>query len=124
MLTGDAALATTMAGAGLVAASQVGLGIPCPFLAATGIPCPGCGMTRLAATVASGDVVTAATRDPGGVLLIAVVGLLAVMGLALRAAISIPGADAVQPRRAVRLLGAALAVHWVTTLAGGGFVSA
>ena len=93
----------------------------CPILEMTGVPCPFCGFTRLADHLASGDVTLALTTDPAGTAFVALLAMLAVVGLVVRVRPAVrrwPGAPV-----AVALLDT-LAVHWATTLAGGGFVDA
>ncbi len=117
------AAATT---AGLGAAWVVGRGLlpfdlACPFLAATGIPCPFCGMTRLSDHLLRLDVVGAVTGDPAGVVFLAVLGVLAAVGAARR----LGWAPTLWPSSTpvVAVLVTTLALHWITTLGGGGFVS-
>lgn len=123
-----AAWATGGVGAGAVLAHQLGMGVACPFLAVTGVPCPGCGMTRLAATIAAGDPLTAATIDPAGCALLVLIVVVAaapfvraVRGLRARAGPATRERvldSARVPTVSALLLGA----HWITTLATGGFV--
>lgn len=98
--------------------------VRCPLLASTGIPCPFCGITRLTDHLLHGDVALAVSTDPFGALLVVMLGLLAIVGVAVafgrsssfrrhQTITSLPVGGA--------LLGA-LALHWTTTLLGGGFV--
>ncbi len=119
---GAAALTTAaIGGTWTLARGVVPFDLPCPLLAATGIPCPFCGITRLTDHLLHGEVVEVVSRDPGGLVLVLVLGLLAVVGVAVRLGWS--------PRRwptatpALTLALAAIVVHWSTTLLGGGFVT-
>ena len=115
---GAAALATVGIGGGLVLARSVlPFGLACPMHTLTGIPCPGCGLTRLADTVARGQVLDAASADPAGLSLLAAVGVLAAVAVSARTGLHRAGAPFV---RAVALLaGVACAVRWLTMLVGG-----
>lgn len=100
--------------------------VRCPLLATTGVPCPFCGITRLTDHLLHGDLALAVSTDPFGVLLVGMLGLMAVVGavaLVGRAgAARLSSAGARLPVGGA-LLGA-LALHWTTTLLGGGFVEA
>jgi len=96
---------------------------PCPFRALTGIPCPGCGITRLADAVAHGHLTTALRADVAGVAVLVALATIAAVHVAHRSR-----ADALPPRwlqsRALPVvLGALIAVHWVTTIVTGGLPS-
>lgn len=113
---GIAAVATAAFGTAAVAARDLGgLHVVCPLRALTGVPCPGCGMTSVASSLSTGDVVGALTADPAGVVLVAVVALLAVIHLGGRRLPTL--ARAAPTDRTLVLLGAlALSVHWATTV--------
>lgn len=54
--------------------THVQLGLPpCGFLALTGAPCPGCGLTTAFAHAVRGDLALAASANPFGLLLFALV---------------------------------------------------
>ncbi|WP_436795339.1 DUF2752 domain-containing protein [Actinospongicola halichondriae] len=95
--------------------------LSCPLLSTTGIPCPFCGITRLTDHLVHGNVAEVLARDPGGLVLVLLLALLAGVGVATRLGW--------RPRRwpsttPVLALGfAAVVVHWSTTLLGGGFVT-
>ena len=120
---GDAALVTVGLGATWTLARGVlPISVECPTLAATGVPCPFCGLTRLAGEVARGDVIGAVTADPAGLVVLGLLAVVALAGAARRLGWTPRGRPWV---RAVGALGAvALASHWLTVLAGGGFVDA
>ncbi|MDE0803715.1 MAG: DUF2752 domain-containing protein [Acidimicrobiales bacterium] len=108
----------------MLARGTVPFDVGCPLLASTGVPCPFCGITRLTDHLVHGDVALAVTTDPFGVLLVGLVGLLAIAGIA----VLLGRASSLSRHRAIAalpvggtLLGA-LALHWTTTLLGGGFV--
>lgn len=103
----------------MVAANSVGLRLPpCPFRLITGLPCPGCGITRIATTVAEGNVSLALGTDA------AAVGLLG--ALAIGAALYL---IAISTRRPIPSWVGSLPVmlalmtlaggHWVNTLVHG-----
>lgn len=120
---GRAAVGLVGVGAGLVALDLVGVPLPpCPFRTLTGVPCPGCGTTRLAAAVASGDVGGAlATDAPGLLALVALAAIAAGFGIArLRGRPSpIWLRSAAVPVVLALLAGA----HWIVSLTGGGFAA-
>lgn len=109
-----AALATTVVGgAWAVGARLTSIDLPCPLRALTGVPCPACGMTRLAGALLDGEVADAAARDPGGLVVLVVLALLALQHLLRRR----PFVRAWMERRhraLVRIAAAGAAVHWVT----------
>lgn len=112
--------------AGLGAVWVVGRGllpfeVACPLLAATGIPCPFCGMTRLSEHLLRLDVAGAFTQDPAGVVFLAVLGLLAAVGVASRLGWAPTRWPTTAPVTTVLVV--ALGVHWITALGGGGFAS-
>ena len=115
-----AALVTSgLGGAWVLGRDLLPFDAACPILETTGVPCPFCGFTRLADHVASGDVTLAITTDPAGTVFLALLIVLAAVGVLLRLRPELrrwPGAPA------AAALGVALAAHWATTLAGGGFV--
>ena len=115
---GAAAAATVAVGSGLVLAQSVlPVDLPCPVLTVTGVPCPACGLTRLAHAVVHGRLGDALSVDPAGVLLLAIVGVVAAVHLLGRAGV---GAGRPIPSRAVvAALVVVTALHWGTTLSGG-----
>ena len=86
----------------------------------TGVPCPGCGMTRLAATVAHGNVAAAVAADAAGVVLLVVLAVLA--GTHLHGLVTKRPHPPTWMRS--RLLPAGLvalvAVHWAINIVTGG----
>jgi hypothetical protein len=54
--------------------------LTCPLRATTGIPCPLCGMTRAVVAAVRGDVGASLRYNPGGVLLVALAVVVAVVG--------------------------------------------
>ncbi|MDZ7675872.1 MAG: DUF2752 domain-containing protein [Acidimicrobiales bacterium] len=102
-------------------ARALSFGLPCPLLATTGIPCPACGMTTLADTVAHGHLTEAVTTDPAGTTFLVIVGALAATYVLSRAFSWRPSTAAL--RWVPAALFVALAVHWLTTLITGGFVT-
>lgn len=117
-----AALVTSaLGGAWVLGRDLLPFDAACPILATTGVPCPFCGFTRLADHLASGDVTLALTTDPAGAIFLALLTVLAAVGVLLRLRPEFrrwPGTPA------AAALAIALAAHWATTLAGGGFVDA
>ncbi len=86
----------------------------CGFKALTGLPCPGCGMTRALSSLLVGDVSSAFYFHPLVFVLLAVVGVVAVMHLVLRRDI--------RPTWAVSVLvvfGLLSLALWVFRLTGG-----
>jgi hypothetical protein len=119
-----ASVAATGIGAALLAGRSVGLHAPaCPFLTITGIACPGCGMTRLGATIAQGDLGGALARDPAGVAFLALVVVAAVASLGYVVAKRSRPPDWLGARWVPAALAVLLVAHWVTTLAWGGMLT-
>lgn len=116
----------SLGGGWVLARDAVPFDVRCPLLATTGIPCPFCGITRLTDHLVHGDVALAVTTDPFGVLLVGLLGLLAVVGMLtiMRRSTGSPFAVASVRAPVGGALLAALALHWTTTLLGGGFVDA
>ena len=108
---------TAGVGAAAVAARALSVPLPCPMLALTGIPCPGCGMTRLADDLAHGHVLDALGTDPLGVLLVATIAALALIGVAGRSGRgwSLPAGSI---RAVPALLLGVLALRWLAVLTG------
>lgn len=115
-----AALVTSaLGGAWVLGRDLLPFDAACPILATTGVPCPFCGFTRLADHLVAGDLTLVLTTDPAGAVFLALLGLLAAVGVLLRLRPDLrrwPGTPA------AAALVAALTVHWATTLTGGGFV--
>lgn len=119
-----ASVALTGLGGVLLAGRALGVHAPaCPFLTITGIACPGCGMTRLSATLAGGDVGLALTRDPAGVVFLAVLAVAAVASLGYVVANRGRPPTWLGARSISAGLLVLLAVHWITTLAWGGMLT-
>lgn len=124
---GTAALATVaLGGTWVLARDAVPFDVRCPFLAATGIPCPFCGITRLTDHLVHGDIALAVTTDPFGALLVGMLGLLAIAGVvvALGRSSSLRRRGMMSTLPVGGALVGTLALHWTTTLLGGGFVDA
>lgn len=68
--------------AGGVLLWRAGLGIPCLFHLVTGLDCPGCGVTRMLAALAAGDLAGAWRSNP---CLLALSPVLAVLAFSLAA---------------------------------------
>ena len=61
---------------------RAGFGIPCLFHLATGLDCPGCGVTRMLAALAAGDLAAAWRANP---CLLALSPILAALAVSLAA---------------------------------------
>lgn len=117
---GSAALTTTAVGGALVVAgTAAGISLPCPLLALTGLPCPGCGMTSLATMVLHGELAGAVTADPGGVLVLAALVLIAGIHAAGGTFRMLDRLRPAIPRLVVVGTGG-LGIHWLTTVVTGG----
>lgn len=121
---GQSALILVGAGTALIALRTVSIHLPaCPFRAATGVPCPGCGMTRLADSVAHGRIAQAVTADAAGV---AILGVLAVLAVTYLVQVTIRKDEPPAWMRSPLLLvgiGVLVAAHWITTIVTGGLPS-
>lgn len=121
---GQSALGLVGIGAVLLAGRAVSLHAPaCPFRSLTGVPCPGCGMTRLADTLAHGHIATAVRADAAGVALLGVIAVLALIYL-VQVTIKKRTPPAWMSSAFVpAVLGALVAIHWITTIVTGGLAS-
>lgn len=119
--TGWVAVGFGAAGAALLAARAAGhTPGPCLLLSHTGVACPACGLTRLAVTLAQGQLGPALVRDLPGTLLLIVLALVAVAQLGSLGGRRVPGLGG----RALPLaLGALLAAHWAIAMATSGFTT-
>lgn len=121
---GRSAAALAGLGGALLAGRAVGIpGPPCPLRTLTGIPCPGCGMTRTADAMATGQLAHALSVDAAAVLLVVAIGLLAVVHVVRVVIQRRPPPRALEGWAVPALLGALVAVHWGTTLVTGGMTS-
>jgi hypothetical protein len=118
--------AVTLAGLGVVLLAGRAVSIhapPCPLRSLTGVPCPGCGMTRTADAVISGQVGEALATDAAAVLLLVAIGVLAAVHL-VRVVLQRQA-----PPRWLRgwavpvALGVLVAIHWGTTVVTGGMTT-
>lgn len=104
----------------LLAVSVCGAVWPCAWKSVTSLPCAGCGGTRAALSLASGDWAGALALNPGAVLLFGVL-------LALNAYAVLTVAGVLQPLRPVFLRGArwriavvaVFAANWIYLLVAG-----
>lgn len=90
---------------------------PCALLAHTGVPCPVCGLTRVAVQLLEGDVGAAVQVDPIGVVLLAVVAVVAGAQLVALAGRAAPW---LRSRWVPLVLTILLAARWAVTVAAGG----
>ena len=90
---------------------------PCALLTHTGVPCPVCGLTRVAVQLLEGDVGAAVQVDPIGIVLLAVVAVVA--GAQLVALAGRP-APWLRRRWVPLVLTILLAARWAVTVAAGG----
>jgi hypothetical protein len=112
---GAAAVGTVALGGVLVLARSVApVDLPCPMLAVTGVPCPACGLTRLAHAVVHGHSADALTTDPAGVVLLALVAAVHLVG-----GRGWPRRPTIRSGTLVVVLAVLTALHWLTTLSGG-----
>ena len=123
-IVGQSAVGLVGLGALLIAGRAVSVHAPaCPFLAITGVPCPGCGMTRLADSVAHGRIADAAGADLAGVALLVVLAVIAVTYLVRVIIRKRPPPGWMRSRTLVISLVALVAIHWITTIITGGILS-
>ncbi len=121
---GQGALAMAGLGTALVALRAVDVHAPaCPFRTITGVACPGCGITRLSAAVAGGDLHLAVGNDPAGVAFLALLTTVAVVHLVQVVIRKQRPPSWLEHRAVLAGLGALLAAHWVTTLTWGGMLT-
>lgn len=121
---GRSAAALAGVGGALLVGRAVGIpGPPCPLRTLTGVPCPGCGMTRTADALVSGQVAHALSVDAAAVLLVVAIGLLAVVHLVRVVLQRRPPPRLLHGWAVPAVLGALVLVHWATTLVTGGMTA-
>lgn len=105
-------------GAALLAGRLIGYRpAPCALLTHAGVPCPVCGLTRVAVQLLEGDVGAAVRVDPIGIVLLAVVAVVA--GAQLVALAGRPG-PWLRRRWVPLVLTILLAARWAVIVAAGG----
>lgn len=118
--TGWLAVGFGAVGAGLAVGRALSYRLPpCVLLEGTGVPCPACGLTRLGAHVAHGEMATAAALDLPGVVLVVLLAVTATAQLLALAGRPVPW---LRSAALPLLLGGLVLAHWVLTLTTGGLV--